>query len=202
MSKLISIYFAGSIQKGSEKNEFEWSSESINELAVALQPYQLVSLNPSERTDDLSDSLSVFGRDMTQVYAADMVFVDLRAKRGIGVGAEMMWAKFHKRPVIGWAPKNTHYQRDKTIMLGQEISGYVHPFVAGLCDTLVSSMKEAADWIKDHMSNAQGIKGIHTISSYMTKYRTEQFEKDIPMKQIVQRSVELKRRVLTADELH
>ncbi len=46
---------------------------------------------------------------MTQIFLADIVFVDARHRHGLGVDAEMMWAKFHAKPVIILAPEETHY---------------------------------------------------------------------------------------------
>ena len=101
----LSFYLAGSIQKGHEDNASEWTTAHIDELKTRLKSYHLCFLNPAHRSDDLTDEKSVFGRDMTQVYLADIVLVDARHRRGLGVGAEMMWAKLHHKPVLIWAPE-------------------------------------------------------------------------------------------------
>ena len=97
----ISIYLAGNIQKDHEnKSQIYWTEEDRDFLRNELAPKNISFLNPALRTDDLSDQLSVFGRDMTQVYCSDLVFVDARERRGLGVGAEMMWAKMNRIPLL------------------------------------------------------------------------------------------------------
>jgi hypothetical protein len=97
----IAIYLAGSIKKGHENSDaFYWTEKDMNLIKQNLREHQVCFLNPAFRTDDLTDQFSVFGRDMTQVFSSNFVFVDARDRRGLGVGAEMMWAKLHKIPVI------------------------------------------------------------------------------------------------------
>jgi hypothetical protein len=121
MKKSLSLYLAGSIQKGHEVNGSYWTENDMAALKGFLHPYEVSFLNPAFRSDDLSDQHSVFGRDMLQVFCADIVFVDARDRRGLGVGAEMMWAKFNKIPVLIWAPKDTHYHKTETTLLGQSV---------------------------------------------------------------------------------
>lgn len=117
MKKKIAIYLAGSIKKDHEKADSYWTEADMNLLRSELHAYEVFFLNPAFRSDDLSDQRSVFGRDMTQVYCADFVFVDARDRRGLGVGAEMMWAKCNRIPVISWVPKDSHYHKTKTTIL-------------------------------------------------------------------------------------
>src|SRR5580704_10722245 len=106
MKTKLAIYLAGSIKKEHEKgDDYYWTERDINLIKQCLPDFEISVLNPASRTDDLSDQLSVFGRDMTQVFSSNFVFVDARAKRGLGVGAEMMWAKLNRIPVVTWAPK-------------------------------------------------------------------------------------------------
>lgn len=127
MDAKISIYLAGSIKKGHERaDESFWTDADISFLRKDLSAYEVSFLNPAFRSDDLSDQRSVFGRDMTQVFCSDVVFVDARNRRGLGVGAEMMWAKFHKIPVITLAPVDSHYNKRKTTLLGIAVENWVH----------------------------------------------------------------------------
>src|SRR3990172_3687941 len=101
----VGIYLAGSIKKGHEKlDESYWTDEDIALLKRSLGKYDVAFLNLAFRTDDLTDQLSVFGRDMLQVFSSHIVFVDGRDRRGLGVGAEMMWAKVNRIPLVTWAP--------------------------------------------------------------------------------------------------
>lgn len=196
MKQKIAIYLAGSIKKGHEKSdEFYWTDEEMSLLRRALCDYELSFLNPAFRTDDLSDSKSVFGRDMVQVFSSHFVFVDARDRRGLGVGAEMMWAKFHRIPLITWAPRNTHYRKDQTTLLGKPVEQYVHPFVEGLSDKIVDCLEEGAEWICEVMSHSVKIKGIEEIGEAMQYYKDEQLHRDLPMIEMIASNKELEERM-------
>ncbi len=180
---MISIYLAGKIQKAHEApNGSYWGLQELEALKATIgEPVTL--LNPAIRTDDLSDQKSVFGRDMVMVSCADFVFVDARDRRGLGVGAEMMWAKVNRIPVVTLAPKGSHYHKSTTSLLDVEVSDWVHPFVANLSDKIVSSVEEGAAWIVD---GTDKIKGIESIHEAMAHYRATQYERDEPMQELVE----------------
>ncbi len=185
--KSIAIYMAGSIQKGHETgNELFWTEAHLQELREHLKGKEISFLNPAFRTDDLSDQRSVFGRDMTQVFCADVVLVDARARRGLGVGAEMMWAKVHKIPVVTWAPPETHYHKSETTILGMAVKNFVHPFVESLSDQVVSSLADAALFIENALEDSSfKPKGTEFINSAMEYYMAKGFLNDLPMQEIV-----------------
>lgn len=142
MDTKISIYLAGSIKKGHEKaDESFWTDQDMLFLKKSLGEFDVSFLNPAFRSDNLSDQRSVFGRDMTQVFCSDVVFVDARDRRGLGVGAEMMWAKSHKIPVVTLAPKDSHYNKSKTTLLDVAVEDWVHPFVESLSDAIVENQE-------------------------------------------------------------
>lgn len=166
-------------------------------LRSSLKGYTLSFLNPAFRSDDLSDQLSVFGRDMTQVYVSDFVFVDARERRGLGVGAEMMWAKVNRIPVVTWAPKNSHYNKEKTSILGVAVEGFIHPFILSLSDKIVGTLEEGADWIHSVQSNPDyEIKGVEHIKKAMEYYKDKQLHKDEPMLKLIKAHEGLEKRVI------
>jgi len=187
MDVKISIYLAGSIKKGHEKaNESFWTDEDMLFLKKNLPEYEVSFLNPAFRSDNLSDQRSVFGRDMTQVFCSDVVFVDARDRRGLGVGAEMMWAKFHKIPIVTLAPKDSHYNKSKTTLLGVEVEDWVHPFVESLSDAIVGDLAEGATWIRKFASaSPPQAKDVEYIQSAMQYYRDSQLSYDEPMKALI-----------------
>jgi hypothetical protein len=196
MKTNVSIYLAGSIKKGHEQTESVWTEEHMAQIRENLKGCEVLFLNPAFRTDNLSDQRSVFGRDMVQVFCSDVVFVDARDRRGLGVGAEMMWAKLNKVPVVTWAPKNSHYHKSHTTILGVPVANFVHPFVESLSDQLVENPAEGARWIAKALSDpTTKIKGLEDVESSMHYYREGQLHMDKPMKELLLSSEALKKRL-------
>lgn len=182
--KKVSIYMAGNIQKDHEKeSEIYWTARDMEVLAENCFPLEVTFLNPATRSDDVSDQKSVFGRDMTQVFLSDIVLVDARQRRGLGVGAEMMWAKMHDHTVITLAPFGSHYRRESCTLLGQTVENWTHPFIESLSDCIVLDLKEAADAIKLHSTNK--CKGRNYIQKAMQHYQETQYAKDKPMQDLI-----------------
>jgi hypothetical protein len=197
MKKKIAIYLAGSIKKQHEKmDETYWTDEDMTLIKSSLKKYDVSFLNPAFRMDDLSDQLSVFGRDMLLVFSSNVVFVDARDRRGLGVGAEMMWAKVNKIPLISWVPRNSHYHKDQTTILDIPVTNFVHPFVESLSDQIVETLSEGSQWIDFFISNPSvEVKGIQHIGLAMQHYKESQLHNDRPMKEWLSSSEELKQRI-------
>lgn len=187
MVQKIGIYLAGSIKKAHENpRESFWTEDDMTYLQSCFQKYEVLFLNPAFRMDNLADQRSVFGRDMTQVFCSHAVLVDARDRRGLGVGAEMMWAKVHKIPVVTWAPQGSHYKKCKTTLLNVEVENYIHPFVHELSDKIVENIKEGALWIEKLLENPSiEIKGIQNILDAMKYYQEYQLPIDLPMREIL-----------------
>ncbi len=202
MSNKIAIYLAGSIKKGHERaDESFWTDEDILLLKKSLAEYEVSFLNPAFRSDNLSDQRSVFGRDMTQVYCSDVVFVDARDRRGLGVGAEMMWAKFHKIPIVTLAPKDSHYNKSKTTLLGMVVENWVHPFVASLSDAIVENLIDGAVCIRRFIGGSvPEVRDIEYIESAMRYYRDSQLPHDGPMKALLEANNQLHKRVANLEK--
>lgn len=193
----ISIYLAGSIKKEHEKaDESFWTDADMLSLRKTLPEFEVSFLNPAFRSDDLSDQRSVFGRDMTQVFCSDVVFVDARDRRGLGVGAEMMWAKFHKIPIVTLAPLDSHYNKTKTTLLDVNVENWVHPFVESLSDAIVENLADGAIWVRKFVSaSAPKVKDVEWIRSAMEHYRDSQLPYDEPMKVLITANQKLHNRI-------
>jgi len=185
--KKLAIYLAGSIQKGHERsNESRWTEEDRQILIRQLPGFKISFLNPDVRADDLSDQRSVFGRDMLQVYSSDLVFVDARDRRGLGVGAEMMWAKYNRIPILTLAPKDSHYNKTNTTLLGVSVQNWIHPFVESLSDGIVPDLVEGARWISEKLFDpAHPKKGMEFVHATMGYYKETQYPKDEHMQKLV-----------------
>ncbi|HEX2580238.1 MAG TPA: hypothetical protein VHK67_07550 [Rhabdochlamydiaceae bacterium] len=195
MKSTIAIYLAGTIKKGHEKaDETYWTDQDMALIRTHLEKYEIAFLNPAIRTDNLSDQLSVFNRDMLQVFSSHFVFVDARDRRGLGVGAEMMWAKMNRIPVVTWSPRNSHYNKDHTTLLDVPVTNFIHPFVENLSDKIVENLSEGAEWIDFAINNpGLDIKGIQHIGLSMQHYKKSQLPNDLPMKELLS-NVELQQR--------
>ncbi|MDN3507004.1 MAG: hypothetical protein P0S96_07235 [Simkaniaceae bacterium] len=197
MEKELAIYLAGNIQKGHEKESaIFWAQDDMEVIREKIAPMGITFLNPATRTDDLSDQKSVFGRDMTQVYFGDAIFVDARERRGLGVGAEMMWAKMNRLPVLTLVPKNSHYRRKEVNLLGVHVDNWVHPFIESLSDAIVENVEEGALWLKELASGNVKVKGPEFIHEAMRYYQEEQLSHDLPMKELIEENSRLKEKML------
>ena len=174
----LSIYLSGNIRKGKEEeHDLVWSDVERHYLHEALAPIIPVFLSPAHRQDDLSDQVSVFGRDLWQISSSQLVLVDARGKRGIGVGAEMMFAKMNRIAVVSWLPENSHYHRSSLQLLGQEVTNYIHPFVLNLSDYLAPTLEQAALWIKEYLEPGKvAIKGPECTQQAIDHFRGRNFQ--------------------------
>jgi len=196
MKKKVAIYLAGTIKKHHERHdETYWTDLDMETIRHHLQGCEVSFLNPAFRTDDLSDQRSVFGRDMLQVFCSDFVFVDARDRRGLGVGAEMMWAKVNRIPVLTWAPKGSHYHLHKATILGVPVENYVHPFVESLSDKFVENVSDGAHWMLQILNDPSSqIKGLEYIAAAMEHYKERQLPLDMPMHELINACEVLKQR--------
>lgn len=180
------IYCSGSIQRGKEDTEkLLWTDKERKEVSSALNPIKVVFLNPDERTDDLNNHLTVFGRDHFQVSLADFIVVEARERRGVGVGIEMFAAKFFNKPVISVVPKNSHYRREKLEYLGSVSKNYIHAHIFGISDAIVDDFKQAGEWIKEFSENPKPVKDITILEKSIKEYKRTQLDRDKPMKEII-----------------
>ena len=100
-------------------------------------------LNPAKTPIRRNSFYLNYGCDLYLVSVSNVVVADLRRSKGIGVGAELMYANLHGIPVIGWLPSNSEYKKDliKNIN-GEDLIDWVHPFAYGLCDKRFETLNE------------------------------------------------------------
>jgi hypothetical protein len=196
----IAVYLSGSIKKGSaDTRESFWTEVDMRDIESAFSPRRTVFLNPATRADDLSDFLSTFGRDLLQVFCSDAVLVDARDRRGIGVGAEMAFAKMHSIPVVAICPVGSHYNRGEFTFLGQRLEGWVHPFVFGLSDAIVETVADGARWLVDRFADGRRqpdtVIGPDRFMDAMQHYVSTQLTNDHEMARLVHTSERLESRL-------
>jgi hypothetical protein len=147
------IYLSGSIRKGNEDSRADdsfWSEQEERQIVSGVSAKQVQTLNPAKSNISRADYYLNFGCDLHLVNVSDAVLVDARTKRGIGIGAEMMFARFAGVPVITICPPNSAYRRDYLPdVFGEDLHDWIHPFVYGLSDYIVDDLDAAISLIND-----------------------------------------------------
>jgi hypothetical protein len=171
--KQIAIYLAGSVKKVHTENDNKllFDDNSKEQILQNLSDFEVIILDPNV-SDYFPLEFANFGKDMLSVVSSNFLIIDLRDKRGIGVGAEMMMAKFHRIPVVSVCPPNTHNRRQ---MKDQE---WIHPFIPALSDAIVNDFSEAARWIKNFMNNPAKVKSEKEIDDYIEVYKSKILKDD------------------------
>jgi hypothetical protein len=151
------IYLSGSIRKGEgdlRSLDHFWTSADEDFIRQnAGRPVEL--LNPSKTDIRRQDFAINFGCDLHLVSISDVVLVDARREKGIGVGAEMMFAVQHGIPIVTWSPPDTHYRRSKVAdLFGEDLHDWTHPFVFGLSDHVVDDLGAAMTIIRSGLFNS------------------------------------------------
>lgn len=141
------IYLSGSVKKGSGDGRGDgefWTERDENVILAGLNEFDVALLNPSKTPIRRSDYIANYGCDLFLVGVSDVMLVDCRTRKGIGIGAEMMYAQSRGIPVVTVCPRNSEYRRDLvTDVAGEDLVDWVHPFVAGLSDHVVESIEES-----------------------------------------------------------
>ncbi|MGH1414807.1 MAG: hypothetical protein ACRBB0_15065 [Pelagimonas sp.] len=146
----IKIYLSGSIRKGEEDSRSDdhfWTDFDVEVVRNGIEA-SVEILNPAMTKIDRNDTRLNFGCDLYLVSISDLILVDLRKKKGIGVGAELMFADQMKIPTFGVLGSRSEYKRTTlTNLSGQNIQDWTHPFAEGLCDELCVDVDAACDRI-------------------------------------------------------
>jgi hypothetical protein len=197
MTSRVYIYLSGSIKKGKADTRDSFWTETDQELIrTALAPMLTAFLNPAVRDDDVTDAVSTYGHDLLQVYCADAVMVDARDRRGIGVGAEMTFAKLHGIPLVAIVRRNSYYFQDELEYLGQRVSPFIHPFVAGPSDFVAESVADAARWVRDIVNAPESrIKNSETFLDAIKRYVHHSLTRDTPMRDHVTTDTRLRSKI-------
>lgn len=151
----IKIYLSGSIKKGSGDTRSPvhfWTEEDESNI-VEYCGTHVELLNPAKSNIRRNDYHANYGCDLFLVRQSDVVLVDLRTEKGIGIGAELMFARYEQIPVVGWAPRNSQYRKDRVEnVFGEDLVDWIHPFAFGLCDYLEPTLEAACGRIKEVLS--------------------------------------------------
>jgi len=188
--KNVFIYLSGTIRKSHDKDCLsEWTPTHLETIRDLFKNEVIHPnfLNPATRSDDLSDEFSLFGRDLLQVYLSDFVLVDMREKRGIGVGYEIAFANFKNIPVVSWAEQHSHYRPHLCEVLGQKLTNWTHPFVSQTSQFLAGTLVEAVEFMAHSCNfNKKPIQSTDYPLRAIQHYLKTQLEKDTEMRQCIE----------------
>lgn len=139
----VRIYLCGSVKKGLTDNraptEF-WTPEQEDFIQRTVDGFVQL-LNPSKTEISRQDYFINFGCDIFLVQSSCLLIADLRSEKGIGVGAELMFARQAGIPVIAWLPPESHYRRNLSDVFGEDLQNWVHPFAFALSDYVEDSLE-------------------------------------------------------------
>ncbi len=182
--KKISIYIAGSVRKDRNDDNTVFASDDIkNEIYKALSDFEVTIFDPNESKILGTKSRPRFGKDCLQVTSSDFIIVDLREKRGIGVGSEMMIARQRKIPVVAVCPPDSHYKRHMVFHTGAVNQEWVHPFVESLSDVIVEDFKGAGEWIKKFINNPLEVRSDEIVNESIKDYLDNYLDDDLDFKE-------------------
>lgn len=186
----ISLYIAGSVKKDVDDANNIFASDDIKQqLVKSIDNFEVIIFDPNE-SKIFGDSESFrFGQDCLQVISSNFLVVDLREKRGLGVGAEMMLAKEKGIPIISVCPSGSHYRRSIVFHTGAKNEKWIHPFVESLSDVIVECFNEAGEWIKNYIANPTKIKSGEIIEQSIKDYMDNLLEKDPDFKKKYENSL-------------
>ncbi|MCX6797981.1 MAG: hypothetical protein NTX66_02055 [Candidatus Falkowbacteria bacterium] len=182
--KKIVIYIAGSVRKDANDANSIFASDDVKkELSEAIDDFEVVIFDPNESKILGGDTDSRFGKDCLQVLSSDFLVADLREKRGLGVGAEMMLAKDKRIPVISVCPAGSHYQRPIVFHEGTVSPEWIHPFVRSLSDAIVNDFRAAGEWIKHFIAEPTNPKSEDIVAASIKEYMDNFFATDLDFKE-------------------
>jgi hypothetical protein len=154
MNTFISIFLSGSVKKGNRDTRdpsYFWTDNDILQIRQFVNEGNVRILNPSDISANLPKER--FVADLSYVLQSDLLLVDARTYKGIGIGAEMMLATLVGIPVITLAPLGTEYH--KVISNNDSTSEWLHPFIVGLSSMICDSLKDGIDYINGEIRNGR-----------------------------------------------
>ena len=185
--RAVRIYLAGSVPKGKEDGRDPgtfWSEEDERLIREGVDALTVETLNPNKSGVPRGDFYANFGCDLHLVDSSDVVFVDGRARRGIGVGAEMMFAQVRGRRVVAICPSDSAYRRrDVQGLFGEDLEEWIHPFIFGLADHIAASVEEAIGWVNGWLEAGRPAKApadLHQAIEYYRELAAGKLSADAP----------------------
>lgn len=157
------VYLCGSIRKGasdSRPDDYFWTEDDETYIRRNVS-FDLDLLNPAKSKIDRNDVFLNYGCDLSLVQSSSVILADLRREKGIGIGAELMFARFHGIPVVAYLPPHSHYHRELiSDIAGQDVTEWIHPFVYGLCDYMEPNLESICNTLNDILPSVPSLRKV------------------------------------------
>lgn len=184
IDKITYAYLCGSVKKGDEDTRdesFFWTNNNEKYLKEGVKDItELKLLNPSKTKISRKDYYANYGCDLHLVSISEVILVDARKEKGVGIGAELMFAQQRGIPVITWSPKNSYYRKDFIPnVFGEDLVNWIHPFIYGLSDYIVEDLDEMVELIKTLATkgalNINKPSANDSIKYFLRKYHAKEY---------------------------
>jgi hypothetical protein len=141
------VYLSCTIQKGPtdmRAPDFFCGEEEIKRLLAPVTSSPVTLLDPAKSGCRRNDIYANYGCDLYMISISNVVVVDARTEKGVGVGAELMYARERGIPVVAVCPPETNYRRSLVEdVCGEDLRAWVHPFIYSLSSIIVDDFDAA-----------------------------------------------------------
>lgn len=143
------VYVSCSIKKGPLDDrcaDFFFDDVHEKQITGPVASADLTLLNPAKSHCRRNDFYANYGCDLHMIEISDVMIVDAREEKGIGTGAELMYAHQRGMPTISVCPPESNYRRSFVAnVCGEDLYDWVHPFVFGLSSLIVEDFEAAGE---------------------------------------------------------
>ena len=143
------IFVSGGVRKKFRDGQIDctyWHQKDELFLAKKLV-FPCEIFNPDALTVSFFSSEERIREDFRALLTSNCILVDARAKRGIGVGAEIILAKMHKIPIYTLCPKDGHYR------VSSEEREWIHPLIFEFSDAIFESIDDITSYLNELFKN-------------------------------------------------
>jgi hypothetical protein len=114
------------------------SGDRIGQIAAALEAVGVSVCDPAKTEVPTHNFSDRFDFCLGEIRTSNVLLVDASTRVGLGVGAEMMYARERCIPVFVICPPHSFYRAQRTGSDGQTYD-WIHPFIHGLSTRLFDS---------------------------------------------------------------
>jgi hypothetical protein len=181
-TETLKVYVAGKVSPNSVFGTQNWRDGFCHELS-RKSGFQIFNLDPTKVPKGFklneNDSKLIFGRDCFMIKSSDLVIVYLTNDISVGGSQEMLIAKYYNKPLIGIAPSEGKFNRQEKEISGIIYKNWIHPFVNMPCDSVVESINEAAEFVKEFFANpSPKVKGLSVVDEALAYYKDNYYDVD------------------------